>query len=741
MKGFFGIDVRDENAKKNIVEYRILFKAPGFVNGEILSEVITDGLRRVLFPDVLLVVSVPSETSFIEDLFRNHTDTKIAVRRAGKKVCITLCEISNAGKLINLKHIVNPPKTRLPLLQKKNYLAIYKEGLKKVLHAENVIVRSPAGFTFVKPSGEKSTLFLRTEEALYESERCHFIACCILSHLHERALRYSTQIETIYVDTMAISSVAYATRDLYCEIYKKHPPRIVSFHSYDEIESIEKPIPGTALCLISASTSMNMQRKWMEITKCATCEVITLLTAEGASDSEQAVHAIDLAIDSSDNKNLKDLRIVGERFAPEDTPIKQVMISTRHKQLKWASSAITYSDSKLFSLMRTPIESNRVRQVFVDGELLITQETFKLYVKKLLIQKVPLSVRTIIYQNDKASKNLAMLCKDIIDKKLKEKDWVTLVSGDSLSSKFKPASPEDAILIVAAVIGKGTKLLSISRDLRDVHIGARNYMVGFQITETLAESVHLQSNLVYSSIASNIQFDFFDRLAIGSSLKESFDSELVFLQRYIHRKTEPDISKRINILLRNKGITESAVLPSVPQSPGVLALRKDFAFWNKDYDESDDHSVSVVITAAFILQNARESSAIKNYNDRLASGAFQQVVLDPENFARFNDGVIQGALLRSAYPHELDYSSDENTSIRMQQILGEIFLQHRQQQGEAALEFGFALRSGKIKLAKKHLEEMQTKLRPKLNGKSKRLGLLRGLLGLDESIFETSPPI
>lgn len=81
---------------------------------------------------------------------------------------------------------------------------------------------------------------------------------------------------------------------------------------------------------------------------------------------------------------------------------------------------------------------------------------------------------------------------------------------------------------------------------------------------------------------------------------------------------------------------------------------------------------------------------------RLESGELQQVLLSPEVFSRFDDGVIQAAFLRAALPAELDYRAQETHSLAM----GDITPGYGQERGEAALEFVIALAIGKIRLHK-----------------------------------------
>jgi hypothetical protein len=128
-----------------------------------------------------------------------------------------------------------------------------------------------------------------------------------------------------------------------------------------------------------------------------------------------------------------------------------------------------------------------------------------------------------------------------------------------------------------------------------------------------------------------------------------------------------------------------------------------------------------------MLQRAREFNKFKDDGHRLASDTFQQVVLDPENFARYNDGVIQAALLRAAHPSELDYSSSDEVSHRMADLLSSIFRQHSRQQGEAALEFAFSLKTERLKLVRSDMERIQAEVE-NLSGGEQYFELLQDLL-------------
>jgi hypothetical protein len=85
-------------------------------------------------------------------------------------------------------------------------------------------------------------------------------------------------------------------------------------------------------------------------------------------------------------------------------------------------------------------------------------------------------------------------------------------------------------------------------------------------------------------------------------------------------------------------------------------------------------------------------------------------LLDPENFERFNDGILQASLLRASKREELNYSLEDDASLKMKTTLDNIIKYHNEDNGEALLEFTFALVTKKMQLKKRHLEDVYKKL-------------------------------
>ncbi|MEN4917054.1 hypothetical protein ABE485_00175 [Achromobacter spanius] len=158
--------------------------------------------------------------------------------------------------------------------------------------------------------------------------------------------------------------------------------------------------------------------------------------------------------------------------------------------------------------------------------------------------------------------------------------------------------------------------------------------------------------------------------------------------------------------------------PTAPEGE-ALQLRKDFLFWPEGYEPGSQHAPLVLATIGAILERARTDASLierpRNSvplpeNHRLSSDTFQQVLLDPQNFNRFNDGIVQAALLRQALPSELDYSCNHEESGFMRDFLTKILLSRDKPQGEAALEFAFALATRRLRIQDRDLLLLKDKV-------------------------------
>ena len=724
MKGYFAVDIDRLNSIFE-KDYRFLFKSTGKVNPADLVDALTVSMRKVTYPDVVaIVVCSQEELDDLKQVCGTDSRVKQALERASDKISVVILHLLPNGAFSEGNFVKNPIKGRDSLLNSDYPEDVYKEGLKNLFVKDKVLVRAPAGFTFLKPSNSRSSYFIKAENALFESEYVYFLACSLLRKVKARELE-ANPIEVIFIDTMAISSLAYTLRDLYEVLYQRDAkPRVVSFHSYPGVDKIDYPLPGHSLCIISASSSMNMERKWLNVSSCLRVEVVTLLTFKDAEQSEQALYSLPVTskeLEREAHEGLRDIRILGETFSPEEIEPKQVLLNLKYHRLAvWSKEAPLLSKNKvLFAFHRTQ-QSVNTRPIFVNGERIFKYSRED--IKKYVLENVPVSTKCVIYQKDESSKLLAEFCAELIRDRLKIQ--IDVKSSDEIAdSKIQI---DGGLLIVATVVGRGESLNSISRDLRGVHEGTRHFLVVFQIADSKAAITLFKKNLEQTSSGQLITVKVLQSLAVGMTEFTQLNEEVRLIES-LSCKLPTSVANRIAQIKENDALYTEFFLPS-PVTPNYkLILRPGFAFWDNNYDHTDDHSAAVLSTIASSLQHAREDDSIPD-GYRLYSSAFQQVVLDPENFFRFNDGIIQAALLRASYPWELDYSSIPDASKRLCRFLKRLFLNHHREQGEASLEFAFALAIGKLKLERKIHEELVDYCKDNIQGKDNWCKLLQSLL-------------
>lgn len=90
----------------------------------------------------------------------------------------------------------------------------------------------------------------------------------------------------------------------------------------------------------------------------------------------------------------------------------------------------------------------------------------------------------------------------------------------------------------------------------------------------------------------------------------------------------------------------------------------------------------------------------------MRQSVFVRNIIDPGNFSRFNDGIIQASILRAANPEELAYNIDSDLSQEMFNTFETLIKYHTDEQGEALIEFLYSLAIKKMTLKKIHLQKV-----------------------------------
>lgn len=689
--------------------FEVIFKHPGAVSTADLATAFTDAAQRILYPDGVLVVCLESDGAEALELLSSAKVKQSINRFKGRTsvhlVCVDITCLPT--ELIKIEGAATTDSLCNISCMVDVFPSILHRGVEAVFADEKSIILAPSGFEFVKPSGERSSHFLRAEEALSTSASVDFLAFALLGRLT------ISDLKVIFVDSMAISPIAYSLRDMLYKM-KRVSPQIVSFHSHGGMEHIEVPPHKTFFCIISASSSMSLQRRWISHTRCGDDDVVTLLTFLDAEDADRALCKLPRPSawkgGNTPAVGVRPLRIYGERFYPEQILPKKITLALNfHRCDKAAKFEEDFRGQTILSTNGLD-DNGRRRTLFVDGQALTKAEPFTTWLHKQLRSKVPASIQGIIFQDDAASRVMAQICASYF-KQLS----ITLPWGIRPSSSLELAAEslhsDRGLLVVAAVISKGSILLGVSRDLRATHMGAKTYLVGVQLCESSADASFLKRNLTQTKDKSCV-YECHHTLAIGSALQQSFRDEEEATQPWdirakaLRYRWDPS---------RRGGLIEDSLLPSLVVGDHRLRLRPDFVFWGGGYSEGAGHAPMVLLTIGAILQRARTEELLSD-NHRLTSEAFQQVVLDPQNFNRYNDGIIQAAILRQAYPSELDYSTLPAESLYMAFLLKKMFESRVRQQGEAIAEFAFALGTGRLKLQRPDHDELSAWVLKNISG-------------------------
>ncbi|MBH1465772.1 hypothetical protein JY475_12995 [Stenotrophomonas maltophilia] len=656
-------------------------------------------------PEVIVLISAGKSGSNIADKIKNDSD-QAALDRIGGKASLFFASIDIASGKIDCQPI-SQSKDRSPSIEKLlKGMSWAEEGLSSIFGEEEVILVAPPGYTYHKPSGESSTFFLKPDLALSSSPISSFVALSIAIRFFFTKKQKISDTKTIFVDTMAISSVAYALRDILST--SGGPPGITisSFHSYGGFDEVKRPMRGTSICLISASSSMSLHDKWISDKGVSDEDVVTLITLSMAKRADRALYALPGKNISQTKEPAKvSIRISGESFLPAQEPHKKVLIRAEPflKDLP-VNSAFNLAGSNVIDIFR--IDKSRPgkhRAIYIDGVKLTQVVEFTQWLDGIVRHFARATTKKIVYQGDESSRAMAELIRNTFGEL--SDSTIDLVGereidADSICRK-------SAIIVCAAVVGKGSRLLQISRALRDIHEGPRLYTIGYQVAESASEVATLKSNIRYSE-PHFYDFECYGSIATGTQLLSSFVQEASDINLW--PKAEPTplprIHQRIEKIRQGKPLGSDTLLPSGANHQDSMSIRKGFAFWPDGYNPSSLQP-ELIFTIAAILQRSREDSKLSE-RDQLSSRTFRQVLLAPENFSRYNDGIIQSAIIRCSHPSELDYSSDHAASDFMKHLIIRSIESSDSDSGESSLEFVLALYFGRIKLVSTHFLEIKS---------------------------------
>ncbi|QEM06512.1 hypothetical protein DIU31_024455 [Mucilaginibacter rubeus] len=651
------------------------------------------------------------------------------------------------GKLSELQHEDAKPYPDLSVFSKQY---IHK-GLQEIfVKNEGLVTAAGKHHHFVFPSGKHSDRFLRVANVLIYSSEILFVAHSLLPFFDPDLYK------TIYCDTSSINSVALALNDLINRFrdgqdQKVYP--IVSFRSYEGLYNNKSlTLKANNFIIISASTSGGMLDYFLrthgEIKK---DNLVILYFLENRKPSEATLEQVVCNLTHSDanpngiekfhtpdaeqcslcKENSFAVEVAGDVFLLEKPKVNSIRIRAEDMDLStigpFVNQFMSVQGQSSFlkvNYKETGDESSKKYEIYIDyGHVIdcITEERLKNYKTRLdayIHQFVPSNLKYILYLNDTSSKKLAGYIYNAVIANYASDKQPEMISQNEFKTVKKSAN--GSIVIVGSCISNGKNLLYLSRALRNYDLRII-YFIGINRSPTPETYSFLKTNLKYGRYGSeNSSFVEVEKIHCSNlSLENAWQTEVEFLKAKIAEVDDEDILKFLRLRLKTiengysddiRGIHNDIFLPRVfpRKSTEPLKIRRNSAFFSKpDYAKNVSQS-DVYFTIAYVINRLRYI----NGGHTLKQSMFVRNVIAPENLNRFNDGIIQASILRGAKKNELNYAISDELSAQVREIIVTIFKYYEQEQGEAILEFLFALAIKKLFLKKRDLllllQELET---------------------------------
>lgn len=743
---------KKETGNDKIVSASIIFCDKESINEDYLKSEIKRFYEQNYQTDEIFVIGSSNIKERLKQVFIERQDkTFIGIPKKQEthlSDSLYLLTFDKAGKL----KCENGKKVPQGFL--KNYL---NEGLQNIFIKRGGLVASQGAHHFVFPSGKHCDKFLRTGNILLIGSEIYFIAFSLLKHFDE------TKHDQIYCDTSSINSVAFALSELKNRFVKPENRKQISIESFSSYEGLYKndlSYTENAFLIISASTSSNIlayiknSHRMLDIKNIVVMyylgerqnylniesNVLCNLTHHPKNNPNGIPFYKTYKSDTCEHcqKGSYALEVLGDVFLLEKPKINKVVLKVNDPE-KYLSDLLKQFISKnrvenIFKVnYKETSNTNLKYEVYINYyEILegIKKGHYKDYKKKLddyINQYVPSNTKYLITLNDDASDKLADYIIEKIKANYKQNSLPKKITQDELA-KIK-STIEGTAFIVGSCIANGKNLLFVSRALRKFDNLRIVYFIGISRTKNKEYLNFLKSNLKQGGYgAESSSFVEVESIFCNNDARNtSWLSEIEFLKKFIeYVKDEHPSCKGSNFLIERKksleastgdserGLANKLFYPRLfkGNKQEELNIRKNFAFFNFDDYVDNVSQADIYFTISNILNSLRNSNGNSDKADRtLKQSIYIRSLLDPANFSRFNDGIIQASILRAAYSEELSYSIDVEVSQEMTNTLETIIKYCDDEQGEALIEFLYAIANKKMTLMKVHLQKIINQLK------------------------------
>lgn len=676
-------------------------------SSSILSSDIQEAFEENLRPDFVIFLYPKYLQTDIKELVKKESFITEITRQ--KHSPVQFVSFSQQGGLDLCKKLGNNKDVIHILNEDLLVKDIIKFGYEKLMEKreKDVLVQAPSGTTFVKPSGKS------LEEFIYASQ----LARCNFQHqfLAFSLLHYAPDVKSlscIYIDTSSISAIAESLTYYLSRFNSRNCKHIryKSFSSYSGLDQNKPDDIDGAWVIISASATTSMGKKIVKDWTVRPEQVVTILSYE-EPHTEDCINKGDGVVFSVSKYSKKPkksfspvkVQVQGESFSAEMSLPGQVLIKKKYKPNYIDRAIFRYAQNNIFHAHRQKktiyVDYLSFRENYLENSKL--KGEFHEWLKQVISWTIPKNLQTIIVDQGEAEKRLLNDLETVLDEcGFNSSEVLKYVPDDE--NKFEKIG-NGAVLILASAISSGRSFIDINRSLRFAkHKGMRIFLTPFTTASSKNEYDNFERSLCQGPAGFKYIYKSYKTIYVGDNTHNTwyFEKELVkkLISSIEDTDTETGCSywekRQIQLEKIGTGITGLIGL-HYQDINKPLTFSPDFAFWSGSYDATKINNASVFATVAAVLQNLRENEFD---GITLKSNVYKHFVLDPENFVRFNDPILQSCLWRAAMPQELDFRSSDELSNDIQRIFSRILQSSKTPRGEVALNLLMAIAIGWIKL-------------------------------------------
>jgi hypothetical protein len=695
MSGYFSFRCHEGGAMNR--GSLVLFST-SVISANTIAKALKNDVERNLTPDAVYVISSGSSpTNALEIKNSDSFKSEFSSFVGDVSDKLIFLNIDQDGSLKNVESDSD--------LVDQTAKAILQAGMLDIFKRRKGLITSSPSYHFLKPSGDHCDKFIRASNLLVSGEEVSFLAISLLPH-------FEAQLKRVYVDTSSISYLVSTA----LQMSRKFDGRIIPIESFESYSALKNQFDfvedESSLVLVSATTSGSLAEKISRETGFTRRQVLTLfhknlpLDQKGVFDISSAVPFDNFSLKSDSchlcKKGSRLIRIVGDQFLPE-TPKHELLLIRKADFDKSRSAFIKEFATKgiLSWEQASDPKADSKEHFFVDVEKMLSAPTlnFEGDFRKKIKKHLSRDVKDILYLDDSGSVALANYLRDYLGGDAASLAWRAL--GATSESALQG---RDSVMVIAGAITSGRRLLDASRKLRGLKEGASiTYLVGFS---------KLPNGEALSQLRNDLKLGGHELVVLREApmprikghIRTAWDWEAEELNRGYDQLESSGVE--LTGFLKGRaqefeGSSLSTLFLPTPKGE-ILKLRQTFAFWSGlDLDTNSASQADVYWTMQAILHDLR----IRSDEKGLAS-TYHSTLISPACFDRFNDGIIQAAILRAAEPAELNYAIDEEFSRKMTDVIISVLENHDDDQGEASLEFLMALVTGRVKLCEAHMSEI-----------------------------------